>query len=66
MNYFDFEKKMQLWFATHKFLWCCILFTIGFTLGYVTIHIPKVSLLYGSVLVVIEIFAGGSGNPDTF
>ena len=60
-KFFIWEDNVKHWIETHRFAWCCMLFGMGFSLGYFTLHLLKVALIYGSALVIIELTAGGSG-----
>ena len=63
-KFFIWEDKVKNWIETHRFIWCCMLLGIGFSLGFLSIGNPKVGLIYGSALVIIELSAGGSGSSE--
>lgn len=69
MNFYKFEDKLKNWIETHRFVWCFILFGLGLSLGF---FFPLLlgadirqgvgsGLGYGSLLVIIELTAGGGG-----
>ncbi len=56
---FNFEDKVKSWILNNRIKWCFFLFGVGILLGFFSTHKQGVGLLYGSLLVVIELTAGG-------
>ena len=61
---FIWEDKLTKWIMEHKISWLFILFVMGFCLGYFSLHKAKFGFFYGGILMLIEIFMGGSGLEE--
>jgi hypothetical protein len=69
-NYFVWEDKLKQWFIQNRFKWCLILFCLGVGLSFLQNSLLGASvkqyfnngLLYGCLLVTIELSVGGSDN----
>ncbi|KKN67325.1 hypothetical protein LCGC14_0461890 [marine sediment metagenome] len=66
-NYFKWENKYMRWISTHRFLWVCLLFLVGFLLGFSGNLIVGgdfrqgtiMSFTYGLLLMVVDLSAWG-------
>lgn len=71
MSMIKFDEKIQRWIEENKIKWCFGLFFLGVLLAIgfnLLTNAPpqnyfRMSLLFGSMLVGVEIIIGGSGVP---
>ena len=69
MKFFKFEDKIKNWIENNRIKWGCILFFLGLTLGlFGNILLGGdlrqgfiMGFIYAFLLVIAEIFLGGSG-----
>ena len=67
MNIFKIEKKVADWINNNRIKWCFCLLFLGILIGYGSNHLMGgnseqglfMSIVYGFLLVIVEIFAGG-------
>jgi hypothetical protein len=67
-KYFIFENKLKDWFMKNRITWCVILFGLGVGLSILQNSLLGASfkqyfnnsILYGFILVTIELSVGGS------